>query len=182
MSQIPNSILSVKVTADLSSEPVTLAEVKAYGNITYADYDTLLTALLKTACIQLENACGRSFGVKTIDVEFTHNGYQTGIRLPQGPLDAITALQWRPCRQEPFTDIFANTDDWELEGDRFYGNEGHYKATYTTTAEEVTEDIKTAIKAQTIFLFNNRDNEKAAQIDPVAYTLIFHHTPGDLLL
>lgn len=185
MSQSGNSIRSVKVTTDLTQEPVILADVKAYGNITYSDYDSLITALIKAARKQLEAASGRSFGVKTIDVAFTHNGCRT-IRLPEGPVNAITALQYRRegCCGATFdwTDILANTTEWTLTGDNFLSDEGEYKATYTTTADAVTDQILTAIKAQAVYLFTNRNNPAATGIDPIAKMLISSSIPGDLLI
>ena len=180
-----NNIKRVVVTADLSAEPVTPTEVKTYGNIPYSDYDELIATLITVARQQLEAACGRSFGIKTIECDFMHNG--RSIRLPEGPVNEITALQYREewcCGATPnWEDVLANTDDWELQGDSFKGAEGEYKVTYTTTDDAATELVKTAIKAQTIFLLESRADEKQQpQICAVAKALIFPQTPGDLLL
>lgn len=194
MAQIPNRILSVKVITDLVSEPVTTADVKTYGNITYDDYDELIDTLKKTARIQLERSCGRSFGVKTLQADFAHNGCKA-IRIPSGEVDTITSLYHKPCHLQPYDDkvselvdvredpTLTNTGYILTSGDKFLGSEGYYISTYTTTAYYLTDDIETAIKAQTMFLLQNRDKaEMQGKIDPVALGIIKNITPGDLSL
>lgn len=188
MSNIANRIQQVKATVDLSVEPVSLADVKAYGLISYTDYDVLITALTKTARKQLENYTGKSFGVKTIECTFGFNGKRTGIRLAQGPVNEITALQYRSCACPgvEFADIFADpnyTSTWEVRNSRFYGMEGEYIATYTTAFDPFPDELATAIKAQAMFLFDNKeDTMKQGGICPVSRALAFPFVEGDMLL
>lgn len=170
-----------KVTTDLATEPVTLSEFKAYAHITYTDDDTVLTAIVKSARLALENFTGKSFGTKTIEVIFGTSG--KGINLPKGPVDAITTIEYLEggcCGQasgwETYTGLYG------VIGDRFCAPENDYKITYTT-AFTVTEDIKTAIKAQALHMWENRgDDAKAGSISPLAKTLIFPYVNGANLL
>lgn len=194
MPQIPNRILSVKVTTDLSSEPVTTSDIKSYGNITYSDYDLLIAVLGRTARQMLEKSCGRSFGVKTIQCDLAHNGIKP-IRLPNGEVDSISELFYKPCHLQPYNDRVSEvldrrsnpTDDakaFEIwNGDRLMGCEGYYMITYDTTDAYATDDVKTAIKAQAMFLFENRGDEtKKGMICEVAKAIIQPLIPGDLLI
>lgn len=181
MKRIGNNIISQAITTDLASEPVTLAEVKAYGNITYTDYDTLLTLLMKVARIQLQGISGLMFGEGTVLVHFTHSG-ERSIKLPWRNYAEATALEWRSCRLNDWTVVSLDDEQWEVEANRFMGTKGHWKITYTTEDLTLPEDIKTAIKAQTIHLWQNRDNNNSKGIDSIAAALIQPYISGDRLL
>lgn len=182
MPQVGNAIQSKNVTTDLAAEPVTLAEVKEYGSIAYSDYDALLTALIKTARLQLERYTDKSFGEKTVQIDFTHSGVRS-MRLPLGPIASIETLFHRRCLLYPYTDSVESGIQYELQNDRFIGPEGYYMATCKTSAQLVTEAVKTAIKAQSAYLFENREDAgKSAAICPTAKALLFNLIPGENLL
>lgn len=57
-----------KVITDISTEPVTLSEAKTFLVIDFADFDTLITTLIKSARIASENVTGKAYGAKVIEV------------------------------------------------------------------------------------------------------------------
>jgi hypothetical protein len=181
MASVPNRILEVKVTTDLAEEPVTVSELKDFAKIPFADDDTVLAYVLKSATRLLEKLCGLKFGVATIECSFTHNGYRE-ITMPYGKVDDVTALEFRPCRLTDWDATYINDEgeNWEMEGDKFISSsEGHFKITYTTDTE-VTEEIKTAIKIQAKHMAMNRDDEKAIlQVQPIVKSML--PVRGDLL-
>jgi uncharacterized phiE125 gp8 family phage protein len=169
------------VTSDLASEPVTLAEFKSYAHVTYSDDDTVLTAILKSARIFLENYTGKSFGTKTIEVALGTSG--RGINLPKGPVSAITGdieyLEGGCCGHAAGWEVY--TGQYALLGERFCAPEGDYKFSYTT-AWTLPEDVKTAIKEQALYMWENRNSDKAQHIAPLAKTLVFPYVNGANLL
>jgi uncharacterized phiE125 gp8 family phage protein len=168
------------VTTDLTAEPVTLAEFKSYAHITYSDDDTVLTAILKSARIALENYTGKSFGAKTLNIIFSTSG--RGINLPKGPVSEVTALEYRApgcCGVVPGWEAYLD-QQWNLTGNRFFAPAGEYKATYKT-AWTLPEDVKTAIKEQALYLWENRNSDKG-QIAPLAKTLIYPYINGENLI
>jgi uncharacterized phiE125 gp8 family phage protein len=170
-----------KVTSDLTSEPVTLAEFKSYAHVTYSDDDTVLTAILKSARIALENYTGKSFGAKTIEIIFGTSG--RGINIPKGPVSEVTALEYRApgcCGAMPGWEAYLD-QQWNLTGNRFFAPEGEYKMTYKT-AWTLPEDVKTAIKEQALYMWENRNSDKALPIAPLAKTLVFPYINGENLL
>lgn len=182
MEQVGNSILSQKITEDVGAEPVTLAEMKTYGNITYSDYDALLTTFITVSRQMLQNACSKVFGSATIDTYFTHSGLNP-ITLPWGWFGELASVQYRSCRQRTWTDIEVTDTRFEIEAGRFFGDRGHWKLTYTTEDIEVSETIKMAIKAQAMYLWENRgDSRKQGQICDQARVVIMQLVDGGLLL
>ena len=169
-----------KVTTDLASEPVTLAEFKSYAHVTYTDDDTVLTAILKSARITLENYTGKSFGTKTIECVFGTSG--KGINLPKGPVNTVTAIEYLSggcCGYASGWETYSG--QYAVIGNRFCAPENDYKVTYTT-AWVLPEDVKTAIKEQALYLWENRNNDKAQGIAPLAKTLIQPYINGENLL
>jgi hypothetical protein len=170
-----------KLVTDLVTEPVSLTDFKSYAHITYTDDDTVLTAIVKSARIFLEKYSGKSFGEKVFEIVFSTSG--RGINLPNGYVESLDVIEYREewcCGSAPdWTDITADTDEWSLVGDRFFGGEGEYQITYTTNGDALTEDIKTAIKAQAKYMWDNKDSDT---ISPIAKMLVSGLISGDRML
>lgn len=90
----------VKIVQDVSVEPVTLAEVKAWSQIDadYAHDDTSLQLMIGSAREKLENYSNLAFGVKTLEAQFTGGYFQ----LPYGP--AGTILSFFNVGEDPYAD------------------------------------------------------------------------------
>lgn len=81
-------MFQAQIITDLTSEPVTLAEVKTFLEIDYTDFDTLLTSLIKSARIASEKFTGQSYGKKIAQVQST----QGRVELPFGKFGSISAI------------------------------------------------------------------------------------------
>lgn len=62
----------LKVVTDASAWPVSLVELKSHLRKTESDEDTLLTALIPTATVMVENHTGRSLAARTLRMRFDH--------------------------------------------------------------------------------------------------------------
>src|SRR4051812_17360097 len=133
MKRLENKIESQRISVDIASEPVTLAELKSYASITYSDYDSLLTSFIKSARLEISKACSKVFGVATVECSFIHSGCSP-ITLPVGYFGALTGIEYRFRELTDWQTLSLDDTSFEVENDRFRGDAGHYKLTYTTEA------------------------------------------------
>jgi uncharacterized phiE125 gp8 family phage protein len=85
-------MLKVKTTLTTPViEPVTLTEMKAYLRVAFTSEDAVITELIKQAREQLENATGRSFVAKTVEL-FLDN-YFRSFRLPYTPIESVELVE-----------------------------------------------------------------------------------------
>ncbi|QEL01135.1 phage gp6-like head-tail connector protein [Olivibacter sp. LS-1] len=137
--------MTVKVIEDVSSEPVSLAEVKKYMEVDFDDWDDVLNGLIKTMRSVAEKYCNLSLKPKKLSVSWKSIGDQP--ELPYGPVDEDSVT--------PTGTITANTE---------YTYDTGYEL------EEVPEEAKTAIKEMVHQAFDNRGDKTydPNDIPPVA--------------
>jgi len=80
-----------EVTAALA-EPVTLAKIKTFLNLSTADDDTLLDALIKAARDHVEMVLQRALVRRTYRADI--GGFYRAIRLPWAPLASVTSVKY----------------------------------------------------------------------------------------
>jgi len=88
--------MDVRVTTDLTSEPVSLAEQRNYLEFTATDTteDTLISAMIKSARILLERRSNLALGLKTLTVLFKANEViNDSVVLPYSPFVSITTVK-----------------------------------------------------------------------------------------
>jgi hypothetical protein len=140
------------------AESVTLSELKEYCKITNSSDDALLTALISAAREVCENYTNRSFGIREMSCWI--NNYNGGTFLPFGPIVEITKV--------------ANADgvevDYKANGSAFMQimePRTILNVEYTAGVETLPEVFRTAIKAQALFMYENRGD---AQLDTLQGT------------
>jgi hypothetical protein len=121
-------MLQFKVITDLATEPVTLAEAKTFLNIDFADWDSLLTMLIKSSRIQSEKVTGQAYGAKVVQV--TGNSFDEKI-YPIGP--------------------YVSDETWEDE-------DGNVDYRYNAGYDECPEDLKQAILQRVATGYAYREN------------------------
>ena len=83
--------MQVEITSDLSVEPVSVAEARAYLRITTTAEDSIISGLITSARMRLEKYANLSFGAKTIQCYFNElYGWQ---ELPYQPNSTITSIK-----------------------------------------------------------------------------------------
>lgn len=152
-----NYVIEKYATPIGTTEPLTLAEAKAYLRITHTSEDTLITELIVAARQAIESVTGLSLVPSTVVALIDNSG--GNIELPLGPYvkdlaiadvngDAVTDFELRGLQfktlYEPTTDYLVCT----------------YKAGYTAATFEtypiLPTDLLNAIKDQISFLYENR--------------------------
>lgn len=163
-----NAVLDVKEEYPLYeayTEPVTLQEVKDYCKIDFNDDDTLIETLIVTARGNIEKYLGVSIVRKNLTAIV--NNEDGGIEIPYGPTpDDIDVTTIYDINGDTFDEsvilIIGNTFKYLQTPAACYVKLS-YTAGYVSVQEALTsggvplpEAIKTAIKAQVFFNYENR--------------------------
>jgi hypothetical protein len=137
--------MKITRTVTATTEPVSLVEQKAFMRVVFADEDSLISSLIKTARVALENYLGISI-VKQ-DIELTVSGYWTPFRIPYAPIVSIDSILIDEIEYDP---LLIATDGYiETMGNVL-------KMEYSAGFDVIPEDLKTAIKSMTMYYFDNR--------------------------
>jgi hypothetical protein len=169
-------MFDVKTTAQPTTWPVTLAEVKAHLHITDTDNDTQLTALYKQVTKEVEGYCGIAIGTQTKVWTFD---FCAGVErtIPYGPVASITTVEQKTAINN-YVALVVNTS-YELSGESiksinvFTG--GRCKITYVTGTDPVDEDLKLGILNEVAYRYENRGDEKKDGWSIEAWGLIIRH-------
>ena len=141
------------------TEPVTLAEVLAWGKIDQNAENNLISALITTARLMCEHYTNTSMVTRTISADI--NNVNGGFILPYGPVTGTpTAVNWEGT---------ALTLVYNFE--QIQTPYGRMTVTYTAGFTTVPEIYKTAIMQQVLYLYENRGDEKQGMA-PLACTLL----------
>lgn len=178
-----NYVLEKYATPLSATEPLTLADAKAYMNITSDSQDTLITELIKAARQAIEKATGLSLVPSTVVALIDNSGGD--IELPLGPYvkelsianvdgNAVTDFTLRGLQ---FKTLYGPTTDYLV---------CTYKAGYTAAAFEtyplLPTDLLNAIKDQVSFLFENRGELGSNSYSPKAWRTCKRYTRHPLFI
>ena len=147
------------VFSDEGSEPVTLADMLAWGKIDQNTDNSLISALITTARIMCEQYTNTTIITRTIVADI--NNANGGFILPYGPVtNTPTAVDWQND---------AITLVWNFS--QIQTPYGRMAVTYTAGFTAVPEVYKTAIMQQVLYLYEHRgDNNQG--MSPLACTLL----------
>ena len=157
-----NQVLDVQRAA-VGSEPVSLNDLKEWAKVDNSADDGILTALIIAAREMCEKYTGVNFVARTVTAHV--NNFNGGVYLPYGPIGAITGLY----------DDDGGTIDYEVRGTEFKAVTSPrtaFKAIYTGGYTTTPEALKTAIKAQALFLYENR-GETELKMSPIAQAILY---------
>jgi hypothetical protein len=142
----------VKIITDLTTEPISLSDAKLWMRIAdYTSDDTLITSLLKSSRILLEQYTALSFGTKTIEATFD---ITKEAEIPYGPVQSMTSVYRR--ENESWSLMTANVDYWIINDTIKVAYPGLYKMTYQAGYTTLPEGLKTDIKVITAWQYENR--------------------------
>jgi uncharacterized phiE125 gp8 family phage protein len=135
------------------TEPVTLAEAKAYCRVSTSTEDTLFSTLITQAREAIEMATGLNLVPKAMVIYFNNIG--GNFEMPFGPVTASFKLY---DMEQDALEITGT--DYQLIGDKFpklvYPKYANLKATYTSGYTTVPTDLKVAILDQVSYDYENR--------------------------
>lgn len=114
--------MRIAVDTAPATEPVTLAEAKAWVNVTHDVDNDLLTSLITAAREHVEERIGRALVTQTLTVTLDVREAAPPIVLPRGPVQSVSSLKY----WDDVADAFATaaTSAYYLAGDRLCIAEG----------------------------------------------------------
>ena len=161
----------IQLTEATADEVVTVAEVKAYLQLEGTAYDAVLGTFITAARQLIEAMCSVSLFPKDAVVQIHNTGYKP-IPLPYGPVTDVTEVQWKKC---PSTWQVLTTDEYDVDGNYYKAinssEVGLHQISYTLGVDE-RPIFQQAIKAQSGWMFNNRDSDKVSRIAPEVEMLL----------
>lgn len=156
-----NQITDVQRAAVIT-EPVTLNEAKEFAKISGSSEDAIITALITAAREICEKFTCVSMVQRTVTAWI--NNYNGGTYLPYGPIGTITNIY----------NVDGDPVDYEVQGSDYkqiLSPKIALKAVYTGGAATCPEIFKTAIKAQMLFMYENRGDSPEA-MSPISMMLL----------
>ncbi len=162
-----NQVLDIDNTADVLTELFTVTQFKdEYGKIDIADEDNLLSSLIIAARQMCEQHVGMNFIAR--QVVATLNNANGGVYLPYGPIGVITSV----------TDYDGNAI--EATGYKIIGTQfkqvvdptaDYLQIIYTGGYAACPANLVNAVKAQTLFLYENR-GDSSVGMSPLAQMIL----------
>lgn len=147
------TITNLRITDNTVAEPVALADIKAWLQIDFADYDTMLTNMGKGARISLERWMGRAITPKSVVFDVEVSKTLGDVPLPYGVAQAVT------IDTSDGTPLTEDTD-YTFRGFIRFNATGRYMVSYDAETLQ-GEDVKEAIKMEVAERFANRgENSK----------------------
>lgn len=160
-----NQVLDVEIDDDVT-ELFDVAEFKEWGKIDSSVENSLIALLITSSRIMCERYTGVSFIPKEIRVIL--NNSNGGIFLPYGPIGTISDVNDIDGNEIP-------TTDYKVTGNLFkqlqYPTLSFIDMTYTGGYTTCPENIVTAVKMQTLYLFENRGDENKGISPDVRFIL-----------
>jgi hypothetical protein len=156
-SDLYDGVLSL--TLGDGTEPLTLQEAKDWDKIDQDVDDDIITALITAARRICEKFSGIGFINRTIDANI--NNSNGGFQLPYGPITGDPTA----------ADADGNTLDLTYQFGQIISPRGRMTVSYTAGYTTLPEDLKTALKAQVLFLYENR-GESTVAVSPIAKMIL----------
>tara|TARA_Y100000310_G_scaffold260344_1_gene269225 strand:- start:69 stop:644 length:576 start_codon:yes stop_codon:yes gene_type:complete len=163
--------MSLVVSSDPATDPVTVAEAKSHMRVDTSDDDTLIGGLVTGATLYAQTYTGRAFVTQTLELRIDEFP-TTEIRLPKSPSQSVTSIQYvdtdgdtqtwssgdyvvdvnsKPARVRPAVD-----EDWPNARVQMDAVTVTFVAGYGA-ASDVPEGIKLAIKHLVAHWYENRE-------------------------
>lgn len=142
-------------SATPTSEPVTLAQAKAWLRVTRDDENAIIAALITAARRICEAKVNKSFVPRTVTAILRND--LGNIKLPYGPVNTVTSVS-------DSEDVALSSSDYNVSGigDKRLGYPmwEYVKVVYTAGYSALPENFKTAIKMQLAWMYTHRGDEE----------------------
>lgn len=160
-----NQVLDIEIE-EPESELFTIADFKEWGKIDSSVENSLILLLITAARQQCEKYTGVSFVSR--QVQATINNANGGIFLPYGPVGQIYSVS-------DFDGNAITSTEYKLTGSLFkqlqYPTLSFITIIYDGGYTTCPENIVTAVKMQTLYLFENRGDENKGISPDVRFIL-----------
>ena len=156
-----NLLIDTEIVQDYTTEPVNVADAKAYMKIAFSDDDVLIGSLIKNARIWHENYTGRNYGTRQLHLTIEMTAGEL-YELP-GPVQSIDMVMMDECTTNDYKAYGANGAQIAVY------SSGVYEIWITSGYSTLPDDIKNDILSITAYTYQNRgidlSNEGANLVD-----------------
>jgi uncharacterized phiE125 gp8 family phage protein len=154
-------------SAIVITEPITLAQAKAWLRVTHTDEDAIITALITAARQICEGYISKSFVERTVTAIVRND--LGNVKLPYGPVGNITYVY--------------DVDGTEITGTEYtltgvsdkrlgYPMSSYVKVIYTAGYSVLPQQFKTALKMQLSWMYTHRGDDDGSTIAPDAKAIL----------
>ena len=166
------SVKGLKITTQPATEPVTVAEAKAHLRVDISEDDTIIGTMITTARKYCEQVSRRQFITATYTWKMDDFPVVDEIEVPVSPLIAVSSISYEDtdsATQTLSTDVYqvdAHGDpgriglkdgqDWPDVADEWNAVTITFTAGYGSSASDVPQQFKDAIKLIVGDLYENR--------------------------
>src|SRR6478609_3346354 len=149
------------------TEPITLAQAKAWLKVTHDDEDVIITALITAARQTCEGYISKSFVERTVTAIVRND--LGNIKLPYGPVNTVTSAADSEGGEYGSGDYnITGISDKRLG----YPMASYVKVVYTAGYSVLPEQFKTAIKMQLSWMYTHRGDDEGTVIAPDAKAIL----------
>lgn len=136
-----NYLNNIEIVNDAVTEPLSLTEAKAWLKINFSTEDALISSLITSVRVWLEQFTGKTLTSKKYTAYITVNDYGYDFDLPYGPVNSITEVYDKDAES------VVDTANYELYGGKLRINyNGEFKVTYTagygSCPDALVQDMK----------------------------------------
>lgn len=105
--------MAYQITSTVSTEPITLARMKAFLRVEHSDDDTLISELITSARAQVESLSGRALAAHTVEEYFDYWPDNGVFELALNPVTSVTSLSYVADGASPGTyTTWASSNNW----------------------------------------------------------------------
>ena len=166
-------IFDTKLVTDVSTELLTLTDVKAHLYITHTNDDDYLTSLITRVRKQIENYCTIAIGSQE-RIWLTELEVGQWYQIPYQPVISVDVASLK-TDTNTYTAKTANTD-FEIEGVQEKAfipfHDGIWKVEYTTGFTVLPDDLKHGWLMQISYLYENRGDEAKSGLSEMVKDII----------
>jgi len=149
------------------TEPVTLAQAKAWLRVTHDDEDDIISALITAARQRCEGLINKSFVERTVTAIVRND--LGNIKLPYGPVNTVSSVSDSEGGEYGSGDYnITGISDKRLG----YPMASYVKVVYTAGYVALPEQFKTAIKMQLSWMYTHRGDDEGTVIAPDAKAIL----------
>lgn len=162
-----NQIIDVDISEGVLAELFTVSDFKSqYGKIDDTTEDTLIGFLITAARQMCEQYTATNFITRQVTAAI--NNCNGGTYLPYGPIESITSIK-------DVDDNTLTTDEYKISGIYFkqilWPTASYLKIIYEAGYTACPENLITAVKMQTLYLYENRGDNNAGMSPDVKIIL-----------
>lgn len=155
-------IVESKIITDVTSELLSLSDVKTALRVSHSEDDAYLGSLITAGRQAIEKYCSISIGTKTIKTLVDLRGWEQMV-IPYPPIQMVTTVKYKSDYGEYQNALFG--EDYDIDGidaKMFVPfSKGRWELSYTAGMTVLADDLKTYWTRLIAFYYENRGESQS---------------------